>query len=245
MMTNNRESSVLFSLNELMALEQQRVTEEAAARAALRAAELEQKEAAARALREQEAARLRQAEETRRAEEFRRREEQARLEALRHAETARVLLEAEHRARMAELSVAQEHERQLARLEKEQGARRLKWGIVATASVLVLVTLGSLAAFRSVTAQSDADKLALARQNESTLADSERRTGQLQREIERINAEREELKKRPIVAAPASVPTVPTAQRSPQKPPPARTTPPAPKEPKCLKGDPMCGTLEG
>ena len=85
--------------------------------------------------------------------------------------------------------------------------------------------------------------LAFARQNETTLADQERKAGLLQREIERINAERDELKKTPIVTAPPSAPTVPTAQRPPRQPPPVRVTPPTPKEPTCLKGDPMCGTL--
>lgn len=244
MMTNNRESSVLFSLNELMALEQQRVAEEATARTALRAAELQQKEAAARAEREAEERRLLQAEEARRVQEFRRREEAARLEALRHAETARVLHEAEHRARMAEVSLAQEHERKLAVIEREQSARKLKWAVVATAGALVLVVGGGVAAFRSVAAQSDAERLALVRQNETTLAEQERKTGQLQLELERINAEREALKNKPVVTTPPSAPTAPTAQRPPRQPPPVRITPPVHNdEPVCPEGDPMCGQL--
>ena len=77
-MADQKESSVLFSLKELMNLEEDRIREEEAQKAARARAELEAREARERAAREAEERRLREEEERRRSEELRKREEQTR-----------------------------------------------------------------------------------------------------------------------------------------------------------------------
>src|SRR3954452_8743222 len=85
-MAEQKESSVLFSLKELMNIEENRIKEEQDAKR--RAVELEQtaKAEAERVAREEEAARLREEEERRRADEQRRRMEEAQVEAAKAAE---------------------------------------------------------------------------------------------------------------------------------------------------------------
>jgi len=88
-MADQKESSVLFSLKELMDLEQERIAREEADRAR-KAEELRLKrEAEERAKRELEEQRAREEEERRRAEAQRQREEEARLEAIKQAEIER------------------------------------------------------------------------------------------------------------------------------------------------------------
>lgn len=145
-----RESSVLFSLNELMALEEQRLAEEAAARdaelAAKMAAEQAERLAVEEAAERQRIAAEASAAEARRLEERRDREERARLEAVRTAELIKVQRTVEERARLEALALAQEHERRMATLKVARTARRLKlalWGnvaaLVASAAVATFV----------------------------------------------------------------------------------------------------------
>ncbi len=124
-MAEQKESSVLFSLKELMNLEEDRIRqEEDAKRKAEEAAAAARAEVERRA-REEEEARMRAAEEKRRGEEQRTREETARLEAIRHAEVEKARLDAENQARMEQLRHQQEHERQLAHLTHDKSKKRL------------------------------------------------------------------------------------------------------------------------
>ncbi len=137
-MAEMRDSSVLFSLNQLMKLEQQRVLEETEA-ARMRAEE----QAAARLaeerrIREEREARLRAEEQARQEQERRQREEAARLEALRLGEIERARVEAERRAQLEVMNQSQEHERKLVALREDTHKKRLKralviGGLVATA----------------------------------------------------------------------------------------------------------------
>ena len=137
-MADNEESSVLFSLKELMNLEEDRIkTEEGDRVKAQEEAERARLDAERRA-REAEEARIRGEEERRRQEEQRTREEQARLDAIRHAEVEKARAESEQRARMEEIARQQEHERQLTALKEDQGKKRLRNLLFGLAAVVVL-----------------------------------------------------------------------------------------------------------
>src|SRR4029079_14593989 len=85
-MTEMQESSVLFSLNQLMNLEQQRLREEEEAARARSLAEAAARRLDEQRAREEEEARVRVEVARRRAEETQRREAEARLDAIRMAE---------------------------------------------------------------------------------------------------------------------------------------------------------------
>jgi colicin import membrane protein len=125
-MTDTQESSVQFSLNQLMSLEQQRIREEDEARRdAIEAAQLARLDAERKAQAEQEE-RIRAEESRRRAEEAARREESARHEAIRLAGVEKARIEAEQRARIAILEQEQKHERELLALGQDAQKRRLQ-----------------------------------------------------------------------------------------------------------------------
>lgn len=125
-MSEQKESSVLFSLKELMSLEEDRIrAEEADRAAAAAAAERARAEAEAQA-RAAEEARLRAEEERRRQEEQRAREEAARLEAIRLAEIEKARLEAEQKARLEAMAAQQQHERSLAAIKTDQSKKKLR-----------------------------------------------------------------------------------------------------------------------
>ena len=93
-MAEQKESSVLFSLKELMNLEENRIKEEEAEKDRRARHEAETRASAERAARDAEERRLREEEERRRSEEQRQREEAARLEAIRHGEIEKARAEA-------------------------------------------------------------------------------------------------------------------------------------------------------
>ena len=146
-MAEEKESSVLFSLKELMSLEEDRIAKEEADAKAREDAARRAREDAERAAREAEELRLREEEERRRQEEARRREEEARVEALKQAEIERARAEQEQKARMEALSAQQEHERRLAELNRDKGKKKLKIaatmnGRLPSASALVRTLSG-------------------------------------------------------------------------------------------------------
>ncbi len=138
-MAEQKESSVLFSLKELMNLEEDRIRQEEDQK---RRAEEEAARARAeseRRAREEEEARLRSVEEKRRGEEQRSREEAARLEAIRHAEVEKARFDAENQARLQQLAHQQEHERQLAVVNQDKSKKRL---VLIASSIGVLAVAG-------------------------------------------------------------------------------------------------------
>jgi len=133
-----KDSSVLFSLQELMTLEKDRVrSEEELERRAEEAILRQQREEEARRLADEEA-RLRAAEERRRRDEQRAREEGARLDAIRQAEVERARLEAESAGRLEQLKRQQQHEKELATLHQDQGKKRLRIFAFSTVALLFI-----------------------------------------------------------------------------------------------------------
>src|SRR4029078_9334982 len=125
-MSEQKESSVLFSLKELMTLEEDRIRTEEADRAAQAAAAEKARGEAERAAREAEEARIRSEEERRRFEEQRSREEAAKLEAIRVGEVEKARVEAEQRARLEAMAAQQQHERSLAAIQQDEGKQKLR-----------------------------------------------------------------------------------------------------------------------
>lgn len=149
-MSEQKESSVLFSLKELMNLEEDRIkaeeddrrrTAEAAERARIQA------EQSARAAEE---ARIAAEEERRRQEDLRKNEEAARLEAIRQGEVEKARLDAEQRARMEAMASQQAQERQLAEIKNDQSKRKLRNLLIGGGAAAALVVgLGGWFAYSS------------------------------------------------------------------------------------------------
>lgn len=173
-----RDSSVLFSLNQLMGMEEDRLQEEERARQKRQEAEATQRavEEQRRLLEEQK--RISAESERRRQEESRRREEEARLEALRQATVERARVEAEQRARIEAMTLAQEHERRLASLAEDASKKKMKRAVVVASVLTFTVVAGSLGFYfgkllpeaeqakaeqAAVIAQKEAEREALAR----------------------------------------------------------------------------------
>ncbi|MEN9581859.1 MAG: hypothetical protein RJA70_4868 [Pseudomonadota bacterium] len=136
-MSDNKESSVLFSLNDLMGLEEDRIRQEEQAKTnAVKAAEAARL-AAERAKVDQEEARMRAEQERLRLDELRRKEEDARLVAIQEAELAKAKADAENQARLAAMKEQQEHQRRLEELRQDQGKKKLKIAVGSVAALLV------------------------------------------------------------------------------------------------------------
>ncbi len=136
-MNDSKESSVRFSLGELMRLEDERIAEEEANRRLRDELLAQQALAADRQRREQAEARQREEDARARAEAARVREEATRLQAIHDAEIERARHEAQSAARIEELRIQQEHERHVGAQRQEVRVRRLSF-VAAVGAVLVL-----------------------------------------------------------------------------------------------------------
>jgi colicin import membrane protein len=144
-MAAQQETSALFSLSELMRLEQTRIAEEEEQRKAKLLAEEVARREAERLAREEERLRLSREEDQRREDAERERERVARLEAIRQAEVERARFEAEQRARLEVLTAQQQHEQKLKALETDAGKKRLSRALRLTLGLSVaLVAAGAL-----------------------------------------------------------------------------------------------------
>ncbi len=154
-----KESSVLFSLKELMTLEEDRLKKEEDARlATIRASEAAQADAERRT-REAEAARMRAEADRKLHEEASAREEAARLEAMRQAEVERARVEAESRGRLEQMIRTQAHERELAALAQDKKKKRLSLMVGLGGAVLLLTIVGSGVALKlQADAKTEADR---------------------------------------------------------------------------------------
>jgi len=141
-MSEQKESSVLFSLKELMNLEEDRIKQEEDTRAAQAAAAERARLDAERQAREAEEARIRAEEERRRSEESRAREEATRLDAIRQGEVERARVDAEQRARMEAMASQQKHEAQLAAINQDKSKTKLRNILIAGA--IAVVAIGSV-----------------------------------------------------------------------------------------------------
>jgi colicin import membrane protein len=141
-MAEQKESSVLFSLKELMNLEEERIKQEEEERKRREEAELQARLDAERRAREEEERRLKAEEERRRAEEQRAREEAARLEAIRQAEIEKARVEAENQARLEAMRRQQEHEKELEAVRRDKAKKRLTYIALGASFVLVAALVG-------------------------------------------------------------------------------------------------------
>jgi colicin import membrane protein len=184
-MAEQKESSVLFSLKELMNLEENRIKEEEQEKDRRSRAEAERKareDAERRAAEEQ---RLRAEEEARRVEEQRKREEAHRLEAIRFGEIEKAKAEADHQARLQQMGLQQAHEQQLAALHGDQSKKRLKL-IVGVVSAVLVISIGA----GGMVIKQRADETR--KQQLAFAADQERR----EQELKRLKADFESAQKK-------------------------------------------------
>jgi len=189
MAEQQKESSVLFSLKELMNLEEDRIREEEAQKEAQAKAELEARQAAERSARAAEEARLREEEEARRVEETRRKEDATRLEAIRHGELEKARAEAEHRARYETMTAQQAHEQTLAALTQDKHKKRLQISVGIAVGVLLIGGVAGGITFKQH--QEEAQKRATILENQRK--DTEERLRRLQNEFEIANRKEQEL----------------------------------------------------
>ena len=156
-MAEQKESSVLFSLKELMSLEEDRIRQEDDEKKKREQAEVQARLDAERRTREAEEARLATEAERRRVEESRQREETARLEAMRQGEVERARHDAENQARLRAMQQQQDHERQLAALSQDKKKKQLTWLVVGIGALLIFGGVG--AAYAIVSGQNEAARV--------------------------------------------------------------------------------------
>ena len=136
-MSEQKESSVLFNLKELMDLEEDRIKDEEEERRRAEEEERRRKEEEERRKREEEEARLRAEEEARLAEERKKREEEERKKREKEEAEMRVRLEAEAKARAAEQQRLLEHEREMAAIKAKE-KKGIHPGIIVGLVVLLI-----------------------------------------------------------------------------------------------------------
>ncbi len=178
-MSEQKESSVLFSLKELMNLEEDRIRGEEADKAAQTAAAEQARMAAERAARDAEESRLRAEEERRRLEESRAREETARLEALRHGEVEKARVEAEQQARLTAMAAQQQHERQIEAIKGDDSKKKLRNILIAV--FIIGPILGGGAAFMAY--QSSQRAAAALAQKDVEAQESKKKLDDLKRDL--------------------------------------------------------------
>jgi colicin import membrane protein len=249
-MSEQKESSVLFSLKELMNLEEDRIKGEEADRAASAAAAEQARLEAERVAREAEEARIRAEQERRRLEDQRAREEHARLEAIRQGEIEKARLEAEQRARLEAMEAQQKHERSLAAIKEDEGKKKLRNMLIGGAIFAVLVIgIGGFFAYKNQQ-QAEADKQAQAAQLREAQEELKRKTAafeEAQKKADSIksqlDAAQSEAERERLKAALADAQRVADSAKKSVggggPAPKAGDAPAAPKK-KCTPGDPLC-----
>ena len=186
-MSEQKESSVLFSLKELMNLEEDRIRGEEEQRDNARRAEEEARMAAERAARDAEESRIRAEEERRRAEEQRTREEAARLEAIRHAEVEKARVEAEQQARLAAMSNQQQHERQLAAINQDQSKKKLRNILIGLSAGFIIIGTGvGIGVYKNHQA-TELQRIALEEEAKKAKEDKQRLEAQLSQQASKVN----------------------------------------------------------
>lgn len=190
-MAEQKESSVLFSLKELMGLEEDRIREEEAQKEAAAKAAHEAKLAAERAAREAEEARIRAEEEERQREERRLKEEAARLEAIRHAEIEKARAEAEHNARLASVAAQQQHEAAMAALNQDRHKKRLQIMVGVIAGILLIGGVTGVVLYQ----QSKAENERRAAIEAQSRKEAEEKLERLQREFDLASKKEAELQR--------------------------------------------------
>ena len=141
------ESSVEFSLNQLMEIEADRARTEEAAKVAKADEQARAAAEAERIAREAEEARIAAEEQKRRDDEARKREEDARLAAIHAAEVEKARLDAENAARLEQMKASQDHERKKLAISQDEEKKKLqqRTGIISAALVAVALIGGGVA----------------------------------------------------------------------------------------------------
>jgi hypothetical protein len=231
-----RESSLLFSLDSLLADERERVEKER--RQAERArAEAERQKAAEAARRAEEQARSAAEARARAArEEELLREQEARLEGIRRAEIERVTAVARLRSEI-ELDVRKsEHELRLTAARAARQARALKGALGALGLLAVLVTGGALAFEFGVR---NPERARLQARFDGELASERERTGHVRKLLEESERRAWRLERALEDVKPASVPAPPTTlERTPPARPARPPVRPGPRERRPCTGNP-------
>jgi colicin import membrane protein len=189
-MSDQKESSVLFSLKELMNIEEDRIKQEAADKEAKARSEREARELAERTAREAEQRRIREEEERKRNEESRVREEQARFEAIQKGELERARAEAEQKAKFEAMALQQKHEKELEAIRSHGDKKKLKF-IIGAAAVLIIGGIGGGVMLYQQNAAETARKEALFQQERDALA---REKAELAKSVKDGEAKAEALK---------------------------------------------------
>jgi colicin import membrane protein len=248
----SQETSALFSLGELMRLEQDRIAqEEADRRARALADELARRDAEQRA-REEELARIQLEQDRQRAEAEREREQTARLEAIRLAEVERARIEAEQRGRLDALSAQQQHDQKIKALETDASKKRLSRALRATLALSAALIAGGLSFywFRVRPATQNqvaslesiiADQRQVTETTKRALDEQNLKLGELENRMRHEQQERQDAERAKADAdtkAKAKTPIVPVRRNV--KPPPAAEAPCVCADPH----DPLCGCFK-
>jgi colicin import membrane protein len=198
-MSEQKESSVLFSLKELMSLEEDRIRGEEEQKAAAAAAAEKARLEAEKIAREAEEARIRAEEERRRTDEQRSREETARLEAIRIAEVEKARLETEQKARLDAMTAQQSHERSLAALKHDESKKSLRKMLIYGAVAVVI--LGGGGTFLGVRSYQESQRLAAAErqekerleeENKKALAEAKAQAAKMESLLAQLNSAKDE-----------------------------------------------------
>jgi colicin import membrane protein len=252
-MAEQKESSVLFSLKELMNLEEDRIKQEDDDKKRRAEAEVQARVDAERRARDQEAARLQAEEDRRRDEEQRKKEEAARLDAIRHGEIERARVEAEQRARMEAMTKQQEHERHLTSLQHDEHKKKLQRMVtfsIGGAAILLIGFLGIY--FGKIKPENDAKEAATRAALMQQAEESRKLQAQLSEQTAKVNdllqqvaaaqddKTRAELKAKLAEAQKAQQNIARAAAGGGA----AKSDSPTPKKPcNCQAGDPLCSCL--
>ena len=154
-MAEQKESSVLFSLKELMNIEENRIKEEEDAKKKRAEQEVQAKVEAERRAREDEESRLRAEEERRRSDDLRRKMEEAQVEAAKHSEIEKRRLEDQHRLQMEALAKQQAHEKEI-HVIQSQKRKGIPPAIIALIAAVLLGAIGAVVFFVAIKPASEA-----------------------------------------------------------------------------------------
>lgn len=247
-MSTTHDTSVLFSINQLMNDYETRVLEEQAEAARKAEAEERAQQEALRLAKEEEARRAHEENMRRIREEAAQREEAARLEAIRLAAVERARIEAERHAQIEMMAQAQAHELALHALREDEKKKQLKrniWmgtvGGVAILATIVGLYFGKLKPDHE--AQLAAQAADINAQFEEARKLEEQNTAN-QKRIEKVETALQKSKDDAAAAAAAATAATaaPEATSTTSKPQwtSAGTTKTQPKGGSCLPGEPGC-----
>jgi colicin import membrane protein len=253
-MAEQKESSVLFSLKELMNLEEDRIRQEDDEKKRRAEADAQARLEAERHARDQEQARLQVEEERRHGEEQRKKEAAARLEAIRHAEIEKARMEAEQRGKMEAMTQQQAHQLQMSTLQHDEHKKKLQRMVTFSVGGGTILLIGSLLLYfgkikPDAEAREAATRAALVQQAEEAkklqaqLTEQSQRVNDLMGQLEAAQDEKtraelrrkiqEEQRKRDDLVRPRA----PKASGGGEAPPKAA------KPCNCQPGDPLCSCL--